>query len=96
MTAGFSVAHREAILCGFPDNLDTYALISGLWTSAFAFGAFIGPTFAGVLVDKFSFKDASLLVIVAELSVLVMSAAFMAYRYTHFQVQGSAVIRVNS
>jgi len=80
LVSGFSVAHREAILCGFPDNLDTYALISGLWTSAFAFGAFIGPTFAGVLVDKFSFKDASLLVIVAELSVLVMSAAFMAYR----------------
>ena len=81
LTVGFSVARREAILCGFPDNLDTYALISGLWTSAFAFGAFIGPTFAGVLVDKFSFKDASLLVIVAELSVLIMSAAFMAYRY---------------
>jgi len=77
LVAGFAVAHREAIEAGFPDNLDTYALISGLWTSAFALGAFIGPTFAGVLVDKFTFRDACLLVIAAEVSVLALSIAYL-------------------
>jgi len=80
LVAGFSVAHHEAIVCGFPDNLDTYALISGLWTSAFALGAFIGPTFAGILVDALSFKDASLLVIAAELSVLALSLVYFGYK----------------
>ena len=31
--------------CGFPDTIDTYGLVSGLWTSVFAFGAFIGKPF---------------------------------------------------
>ena len=77
LVAGFAVAHREAIECGFPDNLDTYALISGLWTSAFALGAFIGPTFAGILVDKCTFRDACLLVIAAEVSVLALSLGYL-------------------
>jgi len=79
LVAGFSVAHREAILNGFPDNLDTYALISGLWTSTFAFGAFVGPSIAGALVDKFQFPSASLLVIASQLTVLIMSLCVFAY-----------------
>ena len=39
---GFSDAHKSAIKCGFPDTIDTYGLVSGLWTSVFAFGAFVG------------------------------------------------------
>ena len=42
VVGGFADAHKSAISCGFPDTIDTYGLISGLWTSVFAFGAFIG------------------------------------------------------
>ena len=55
LVSGFSLAHSEAVTRGFPDNLNTYALISSLWTATFALGAFVGPSVAGVLVDHFSF-----------------------------------------
>ena len=51
LVAGFSGAHREAIANGFADTLNTYAIVSGLWTASFALGAFIGPSVAGVIVD---------------------------------------------
>ena len=77
LVAGFSVAHRDALQHGFPDNLDTYALISGLWTSAFALGAFVGPSCAGALVDYFQFSSASLLVVASQVSVILLTAAFV-------------------
>ena len=27
---------------GLPDTIDTYGIVSGLWTSVFALGAFVG------------------------------------------------------
>ena len=42
VVGGFSDAHKSAIKSGFPDTIDTYGLVSGLWTSVFAFGAFVG------------------------------------------------------
>ena len=78
LVAGFSVAHREALAHGFPDNLDTYALVSGLWTSTFAFGAFVGPSAAGALVDYFQFSRASLFVFVSQISVLLLALVFVA------------------
>ncbi|KAF4528886.1 hypothetical protein B566_EDAN017379 [Ephemera danica] len=46
----------------------TYGLISGLWTSTFALGAFIGPSAAGVLFDSVGFRNST---VVVGLSVLV-------------------------
>ena len=45
--AAFSEAQKAAVARGFQDNLTTYALISSIWTSTFALGAFVGPTAAG-------------------------------------------------
>lgn len=56
---------------GFANNLETYGLISGLWTSTFALGAFIGPSIAGILYDIVGFGAATLFVIV--LSAVVVS-----------------------
>lgn len=56
---------------GFSNNLETYGLISGLWTSTFALGAFIGPSIAGILYDIVGFGYATLFVIV--LSAIVVS-----------------------
>jgi len=49
VVGGFSDAHKSAIKAGFPDTIDTYGLVSGLWTSVFAFGAFIGKNYSLIL-----------------------------------------------
>ena len=37
---------------GYSDSPSTFSLVSGLWTSAFALGNFVGPSVAGVIYDK--------------------------------------------
>ena len=72
VVSGFADAHRQAILNGFPDTIDTYGLISGLWTSVFALGAFIGPTLAGILFDAVGFPWAAMLIIGNQLFVMLL------------------------
>jgi len=72
VVSGFADAHRQAILNGFPDTIDTYGLISGLWTSVFALGAFIGPTLAGILFDAVGFPWACMLIIGNQLLVMII------------------------
>ena len=40
----------------YPDSVSTFSLVSGVWTSAFALGNFLGPTIAGVLYDQVGFR----------------------------------------
>jgi len=77
VVGGFADAHKSAIASGFPDTIDTYGLISGLWTSVFAFGAFIGPTVGGVLYSAVTFEWAILLVIVMEVISLIFLITFL-------------------
>lgn len=70
--AGFADAHKSAIASGFPDTIDTYGLVSGLWTSTFALGAFIGPTLAGILFDSVGFPYGTLLIIIIHIFVLLL------------------------
>ncbi|KAL4232821.1 hypothetical protein ACF0H5_007507 [Mactra antiquata] len=44
---------------GMPTDIDTYGKVSGFFNSSFSLGAFLGPTFGGVMVDKFGFPWAS-------------------------------------
>ena len=37
---------------GYPRSATTSAVVSGLWTSVFAFGNFIGPTLSGILYEE--------------------------------------------
>lgn len=48
---------------GYPNNLESYGLISGLWTSTFAFGAFLGPSVSGVLYDTIGFRNSTVFVV---------------------------------
>ncbi|CAH1399278.1 unnamed protein product [Nezara viridula] len=64
LVASFTDALRTAIAHGFPNNLETYGLISGLWTSTFALGAFIGPSASGILYDTWGFNKASMFIVV--------------------------------
>ena len=38
----FLIVFKFQIMGGLPDTIDTYGIVSGLWTSVFALGAFVG------------------------------------------------------
>ena len=71
------------MIAGFPDNLHTYALVSGLWTATFALGAFIGPSFGGVLMDIVGFGYATLFVFASQVIVFVLTLGFIIHRSRH-------------
>lgn len=72
----FSGTQKEALRKGFPDNLDTYGLVSGIWTSTFALGAFIGPTLSGYLYDVVGFRSATMVVVAMHILVFLILVLF--------------------
>jgi len=60
LVAAFSEAQKSAVVMGFPDDISTYSMISSIWTSAFALGAFVGPTVSGALFDAVGFEWSTL------------------------------------
>jgi len=77
LVGGFSDAHKSAILAGLPDTIDTYGIVSGLWTSVFALGAFVGPVAGGFLYDAVTFRWAIFMVIIGELLSLATIVAYI-------------------
>jgi MFS family permease len=63
-----SLEYRSSVLTqlnicsanGFPDNIATYSVVSGLWASSLSLGLFVGPTVGGILLDQSSYRVASL------------------------------------
>lgn len=51
--------------------------MSGLWTSTFALGAFIGPSIAGILYDTVGFRNASMFIVVIHLLVGIGTVVFI-------------------
>ena len=41
---------------GYSPSVSTYSVVSGLWTSAFALGNFVGPTVAGFIYEQVEIK----------------------------------------
>jgi len=79
VVGGFSDAHKSAIRCGFPDTIDTYGLVSGLWTSVFAFGAFVGPTVGGVLYDAVTFRWAIMFICGLEVIAIILIVSYLLF-----------------
>merc|ERR1712088_1033312 len=77
VVGGFSDAHKSAIKAGLPDTIDTYGIVSGLWTSVFAFGAFVGPVAGGFLYYAVTFRWAIFMVIIPELLSLATIVAYI-------------------
>lgn len=77
MVPTFIDALRSSIAAGFPDDLSTYGLLSGLWSSSFALGAFVGPSVAGFLYDQVGFQYGSLFVIFCHLLLFVTLICFV-------------------
>nr|CAH7734219.1 unnamed protein product [Callosobruchus chinensis] len=69
LVSSFSDALRTCVAHGFPNNLETFGMVSGLWTSTFALGAFIGPSAAGILMDAVGFRYATMFIFVLHLMV---------------------------
>uniref|UniRef100_T1J6T3 Major facilitator superfamily (MFS) profile domain-containing protein n=1 Tax=Strigamia maritima TaxID=126957 RepID=T1J6T3_STRMM len=47
--SAFLDSSKEALSHGFPDNIETYGLVSGLWISGLSLGSFLGPTLSGCI-----------------------------------------------
>jgi len=56
MVSSFGRAQSAALSLGYADDLNTYIMISGMWSASFYIGNFIGPTAAGFLVDAYGFE----------------------------------------
>ncbi|XP_072935433.1 MFS-type transporter SLC18B1-like [Epargyreus clarus] len=77
LVASFSDALSTAIANGLPNSIETYGLVSGMWTSTFALGAFIGPTVSGFLFDSIGFRKSTLFIFVLHLVVMVIVLLFL-------------------
>ena len=69
--ASFSSAQKAAIENQVTASSDTYAAISGIWTSSFALGNFIGPSIGGFLFDLINFRYTTLIFQIVGLCLLV-------------------------
>ncbi|KAG8225191.1 hypothetical protein J437_LFUL001318 [Ladona fulva] len=57
----------------------TYGLISGLWSSSFSLGAFVGPSIAGVLLDWVGFRDGTIYILITQTIMLLAVLIFIWY-----------------
>uniref|UniRef100_A0A182QYW8 Major facilitator superfamily (MFS) profile domain-containing protein n=1 Tax=Anopheles farauti TaxID=69004 RepID=A0A182QYW8_9DIPT len=77
LVSSFTDALNISIKKGLPDNIETYGLISGLWTSTFAFGAFVGPSVSGFLFDAIGFRASTVFIIGLQLVVGIITILFL-------------------
>lgn len=79
LVSTFTDALRTSIQNGFEEGIETYGLISGLWTSVFAFGAFIGPSISGYLFDHLGFRSSVYFIIILHSIVSVIFIFYTAF-----------------
>ena len=79
LVAAFAEAQGAAMAHGAPDSIATYSLVSSLWTSSFALGAFVGPTAAGALYDSVGFDWSTLFTVGWNAAVLIAALVILAW-----------------
>ncbi|CAL4156364.1 unnamed protein product, partial [Meganyctiphanes norvegica] len=62
---------------GFPNNIETQGLVSGIFTSTFSFGFFTGSSVGGILLDNFGFRMGSLVPLVMLFTVSISPMIYM-------------------
>jgi MFS family permease len=77
LVSGFIQTLRDALARGFPNNVSTFGLTSGFWTSSFALGSFIGPTIGGVLLDNWGFQLGTIYVLATQAIVASLVIIFL-------------------
>ncbi|CAL4108385.1 unnamed protein product, partial [Meganyctiphanes norvegica] len=81
LVATFTGIQQDAISNGFTEGLSTYGLVSGLWTSVFALGCFIGPSLGGLILDSIGFQWGTVFVVVLHILVLLFTGSYMIHVY---------------
>ncbi|CAL4068429.1 unnamed protein product [Meganyctiphanes norvegica] len=66
---------------GLPDNLALNGLVSGIFTSTFSLGCFVGPSLGGFLLDNLGFRLGSIAPLVFHLIVLSIAWFYMCFQY---------------
>jgi len=51
---------------GYADDISTYGMISGLWTSMTALGFFVGPSVGGFLLETVGFRNGSTFILAGQ------------------------------
>lgn len=77
----YSQLLKIAYTKGYPNDLRTQGLISGVFTSVWGLGALAGPIVAGSLIDLFGFNLASFSVVLLFLITCILFALFHLVNY---------------
>ncbi|XP_041974149.1 MFS-type transporter SLC18B1-like isoform X2 [Aricia agestis] len=72
LVSTFTDSLGTAISSGLPNSIETYGLVSGMWTSTFALGAFIGPTVSGLLFHLINFRNSTVFIVVLHFIMAVL------------------------
>jgi len=81
MVSTYSRAQGAAARMGFPKDIDTYLMISGMWTSSLYLGCFAGPTLAGFMVERFNFRTTTILFWACYVVILVADCLEVDYLF---------------
>ncbi len=89
MVSTFGRAQGAAMRMGFSADIDTYLLISGMWSTSFYLGNFLGPTIAGVLVGSYGFRTASVVFFAFFVAIVAVDLVELAYNVKTKRHKGS-------
>eukprot|EP00095_Tigriopus_kingsejongensis_P008420 maker-scaffold1403_size43014-snap-gene-0.10 protein:Tk08420 transcript:maker-scaffold1403_size43014-snap-gene-0.10-mRNA-1 annotation:"chromaffin granule amine transporter" len=85
VVSSFSRSYHRVLQMGYPDNIHTHILITGIWMSAFALGNFIGPTIAGFIVELKGFEFTTLLFLCIYAFMVILDSLEVLYLCCHKQ-----------
>jgi len=75
--SGFVEGLVDAKSRGFPDDVGTYGLVSGMWFSMMSLGCFAGASVAGALLDHFGFQNGIYFILILQVLVALWTILFM-------------------
>jgi MFS family permease len=61
---------------GLPDDMTTYGMVSAMFFSSCSVGAFIGPSAGGYLLDNYSYRQASVYLLVIDVLMVALFVVF--------------------
>ncbi|XP_076361383.1 MFS-type transporter SLC18B1-like [Tachypleus tridentatus] len=77
---GFNYALRSTVSRGFPDDISTLTIVSGLFNSAICLGCFIGPSLGGALVERLGYENGTMVLLGVELATMVITVLHVMWK----------------
>lgn len=82
LVGGYTGSIRAALDDGLPDNMVTYGLVSGLWSTAYYLGDFLGPTLTGILIEYVGFGWSSTVIFSLHFLCLLIIICYIYYTFS--------------